>query len=251
MDAPPRDLPAGDGGARHHQGPLSLGAGHRLHRRRRRRVREPVDGMADGDGVFRRHRTCRRGRTLARDAVGRGGVADVRGVDGGDRADVSRDLWRQPRDHRGRRRSAARLSRAGVDGGTGAAAIDGAHVFRCALFGKPLFGNLLFENLRQKLRAGLKNLRNCQRQSSKRVAIIFLLYRNDTRFFTYPGRHSYRILNGERAQVLPQYFEFERSCSGTRQRLRRSVNRATFSSIKDYKKPFVFGLNRRFTLINS
>ena len=46
--------------------------------------------------LFRRDRTRRRGRPVAGDAVGRGGVADDRGVDGGDRADVSGNLWRQP-----------------------------------------------------------------------------------------------------------------------------------------------------------
>src|ERR1700681_596435 len=36
------------------------------------------------------------GRIVARDSLGRGGVADHRGVDGGDRTDVSGNLRRQP-----------------------------------------------------------------------------------------------------------------------------------------------------------
>ena len=50
--------------------------------------------------VFRGDRTGRRGRAVAGDAMGRGGVAHHRGVDGGDRTDVSGNLRRQPDDGR-------------------------------------------------------------------------------------------------------------------------------------------------------
>ena len=60
---------------------------------------------------------------VAGDAVGRGGVADHRGVDGGDRADVSGNLWRQPDGGGFRSRDAGGLSRAGLDGRARTAAI--------------------------------------------------------------------------------------------------------------------------------
>ena len=60
---------------------------------------------------------------VAGDAVGRRGVADDRGVDGGDRTDVPVDLWRQPSRRTRRGSIACRLSRARLDGGARTAAI--------------------------------------------------------------------------------------------------------------------------------
>ena len=60
---------------------------------------------------------------VAGDAVGCGGVADHRGVDGGDRTDVSGNLWRQPDGGGFRSRDARGLSGAGMDGGARTAAI--------------------------------------------------------------------------------------------------------------------------------
>ena len=60
---------------------------------------------------------------VARDALGCGGVADHRGVDGGDRTDVSRNLRRQPDGGGSGSPDAGGLSRAGVDGGARTAAI--------------------------------------------------------------------------------------------------------------------------------
>ncbi|MGY4337981.1 hypothetical protein ACVWW3_002887 [Bradyrhizobium sp. LM2.9] len=66
--------------------------------------------------------------------LGRGGVADDRGVDGGDRADVPWHLRRQPGRGRGRSLHAGRLSRARLDGRARAAAIGEAFdtpIFSC------------------------------------------------------------------------------------------------------------------------
>ncbi len=57
------------------------------------------------------------------DALGRGGVADDRGVDGGDRTDVPGHLRRQPDRRRCRSLHARRLSRARLDGRARAAAV--------------------------------------------------------------------------------------------------------------------------------
>src|SRR3954447_16295242 len=79
--------------------------------------------MAVRDRLLRGDRTGRRGWALARDALGRGGVADYRGVDGGHRADVSRNLRRQPYRRRLGNLDAWGLSCVGVDGSARTTAI--------------------------------------------------------------------------------------------------------------------------------
>src|SRR5205085_8383951 len=76
----------------------------------------PDHGLADRDDLFRRDRTRRCRRPVACDAMGRGGVAHDRRVDGGHRTDVSGNLWWQSRCRGRRGRDACRLSRTCLDG---------------------------------------------------------------------------------------------------------------------------------------
>src|SRR5258708_3700652 len=94
-----------------------------LHRRRGRSLRKSADGVANRHRLFRGDRTRRRGRAVAGDAMGRGGVADNRRVDGGDRTDVSGNLWRQPDGGPPGSPDAGGLSGAGLDGRARTAAI--------------------------------------------------------------------------------------------------------------------------------